>query len=96
MKGAKQGYVESYTSVARMYYRGIGVEKNKIEALAWFLVSKAEGDGRVVSIVDKMRNILEESEVEQAQARAEELQKEIKENKKKIKRPKNNERRIQK
>ena len=80
MKSAKQGYLMSYNVVAMFYADGIGVEKNLVEARAWCLVAKSEGDelsGRMVYEFNLSRE-----DVVKSQARAEEIQREIKENQK--------------
>ena len=56
-----------------MYHNGEGVPKNFIEAYAWYLLAKANGDEEASKLVSSFEKIFTLEQVEKGQARAAEL-----------------------
>ena len=53
-KSADQGKPSAMFNLAIMYQRGLGVPKDRITALAWFMVSELDGDDKIREEVKKV------------------------------------------
>ena len=73
-KAAEGGHAGAQLDVAQAYYEGEVVLKNFIEAYAWFLVAKANGNEHADEKISDLEKRLTAEGIEKGQARAVELQ----------------------
>ena len=71
-KAAEQGESEAQLLLGGMYLEGEGVPKNDIEAYAWVLLAKANGE-KASEVISTLEKLLTAEQVEKGQARAAEL-----------------------
>lgn len=77
MKAAQRGDDHAVRGVGVMLYNGQGVEANKEEAAAWFLVSAARGNEEGDNSFGMVMNELEGADVDAIVARAKEIAQEL-------------------
>ena len=71
---AEQGHASAQYNLGWMYYTGVGVPENDIEAYAWFLLAKAKGNEYASGVIPDLEKRLTAGQREKGQARAAELQ----------------------
>ena len=72
-KEAEQGHADAQYNLGEMYRKGEGVSKNEVEAYAWFLFAKPNGDEVTSKMVSTLEKRLTAEQIEKGQARAAEL-----------------------
>ena len=69
---ARGGHTQAQHYLGLMYYKGLGVEKDNIEAYKWFDLAAASGDKVGVVLKITLKEILTAEEVSEAESRKEE------------------------
>lgn len=71
-KAANLGNPDSQRIVGNAYYKGIGIEKDPVEALKWFLISACQDQVTVFTSVAELRKTLNQAQQDEAHRRVHE------------------------
>ena len=74
-KSVKQELARAQFCIAAMYYFGKGVEKDYVEAYAWFNLASANDYGEAAKLRDTMETRMSPQQITTAQERTKELKK---------------------
>ena len=72
-KAAEQGHADAQFNVGRRYYFGEGVQKDYVEAYAWFLFAKPNGEEAAGKMISRLEKRLTAEQKEKGRERAAEL-----------------------
>jgi hypothetical protein len=68
MDAAKQGITDAYFALADMYAKGISVEKNPVQAYAWYDLAKMGGHSLAPDMLKSVGQQLKPDQVAQAES----------------------------
>ena len=72
-KAAGQGYAEVQYNLGGTYARGVGVEKDEVEAYKWYLLAAAQGDAKAKGHAPHLESLLTPEQITEGKRRADQF-----------------------